>query len=236
MTTEDHTEHIRSLETIIQRKRFLFAVLMIIISASITRCSWIQKATTSKEKVVFIEAWSPESYARFVEENMALLNRTYSHNYAPAEFIVDRENGSALIQDLIDPRAVAHLLDDIQIGGRASSKTIQHLEAYIKNEFQFDAEDEDWQSAAETVTAGKGDCKNLSLLLLSLLLAADIHAYAAVSNGHMWVVALDEAGWQSLETDDNPERMRIYSIPGFYDAPLYRIYPDRTEKRTPIRK
>jgi hypothetical protein len=36
--------------------------------------------------------------------------------------------------------------------------------------------------------------------------------------------------WIVLELDQNPERQKIYPVPGFYDNALYRIYPDRSEK------
>jgi transglutaminase-like putative cysteine protease len=86
----------------------------------------------------------------------------------------------------------------------------------------------------ETIRTQKGDCKSLSLLLMSLLTAAGLDAYAGISNGHMWVVANENNRWQVWDLDQNPARKKIYAIAGFYDDPLYKIYPDRSEKRKRI--
>ena len=37
-----------------------------------------------------------------------------------------------------------------------------------------------------------------------------------------------------LKWDLDPERQKIYRIPGFYENPLYKIYPERSEKRIRI--
>jgi hypothetical protein len=47
----------------------------------------------------------------------------------------------------------------------------------------------------------------------------------------MWVNVNCDNQWQVLELDLDPERNTIYSIPDFYENPLYKIYPDRSEKR-----
>jgi hypothetical protein len=47
----------------------------------------------------------------------------------------------------------------------------------------------------------------------------------------MWVKVRENYQWVVLELDQDPERQKIYRISGFYDNPLYRIYPDRSEKR-----
>jgi len=180
----------------------------------------------------FIQRWTPESYGQFVEENMALINEQYSLNYAPIDFIVDLENGSTPIQNLIDPSVVLPLLGNLMVHNiKSHEEIIQMSLNYVKHEFQFTAINKHWKTVAETIQIRKGDCKNLSLVLLSLLLAADIEAYAAISNGHMWVMARCENRWKILEVDDDSERKRIYSIAGFYDAPLYRVFLDHTEKR-----
>jgi hypothetical protein len=88
-----------------------------------------------------------------------------------------------------------------------------------------------WQSVEETIKTRKGDCKSLSLLLMSLLKSAGYDSYAGIANGHMWVVAYEKNRWKIYELDKNRERNLIYGIPGFYDIPLYKIYPDRSEKR-----
>jgi hypothetical protein len=47
----------------------------------------------------------------------------------------------------------------------------------------------------------------------------------------MWVNVFYDNEWHGLEVDRDPERNKIYSIPGFYEDPLYKIFIDRTEKR-----
>lgn len=214
-----------------KNRRIGFVFLSFLISVSIAGCGWKLKSTAPEEETLLIEKWSPDSYAHFVEENLKALNQTYSRDYAPVEFIVDRENGSARIQDLIDPATVNPIVGQLHTAGLPPSEAIRLLKNYVSTNFQFDRENRGWQTVTETIRAGRGDCKNLSLLLLSLLLAADVDARAAISNGHMWVTARDETGWQLLEVDDDPERREIYNIPGFYDTPLFRVYADRTEKR-----
>ena len=98
-------------------------------------------------------------------------------------------------------------------------------------EFQADPDTYHWQTVAETIKAKKGDCKNLSLLLMSLLLSAGINTHAAISNGHMWVNVYYDKKWQVLEVDKDSERNKIYQTPGFYKNPLYKVFMDRTEKR-----
>ena len=70
---------------------------------------------------------------------------------------------------------------------------------------------------------------------MSLLLSAGYDTYAGIANGHMWVKVRENYQWAVLELDQNPERQKIYRIPGFYENPLYRIYPDRSEKRKRIK-
>jgi hypothetical protein len=37
-----------------------------------------------------------------------------------------------------------------------------------------------------------------------------------------------------LKSDLDPEGQKIYRVSGFYEDPLYRIYPDRSERRKRI--
>lgn len=41
--------------------------------------------------------------------------------------------------------------------------------------------------------------------------------------------------WHVLEVDKDPERNKIYQIPGFYENPVYKIFKDRALKRKRIR-
>ncbi len=70
---------------------------------------------------------------------------------------------------------------------------------------------------------------------MSLLLSAGYDTYAGIANGHMWVKVHENYQGVVLELDQNPQRQKIYRIPGFYDNPLYRIYADRSEKRKRIK-
>jgi hypothetical protein len=70
---------------------------------------------------------------------------------------------------------------------------------------------------------------------MSLLISAGYDTYAGISNGHMWVKVRENTRWYVLELDQDPERNTIYRLPGFYDHPLYKIYPHRSEKRKRIK-
>jgi hypothetical protein len=142
------------------------------------------------------------------------------------------DDGSTLIQDLIDPTSVAGINAVLRTGtiSRYPHK-IRRIYQYILSHYEYVTDPHRWQSVQETIRTRKGDCKSLSLLLVSLLTSAGFDAYAGISNGHMWVVADENNRWQVLDLDQNPARKKIYGIPGFYDDPLYKIYPDRSEKR-----
>ena len=187
----------------------------------------------SAEAVPGLSPWDADTYAQYVEQNMKELNRRYSGQYEPVEFVVDTAGGSTRVQFLIDPSATALLAEMISDPALDDGRQIDAIVAVIRQRFEYIPEPETWAPVKETIRAGKGDCKNLSLVLLSALTASGIEAYAGVSNGHMWVRAYDGRQWQTLETDRDPERNQIYRIPGFYDHPLYKIYADRSLKRIP---
>lgn len=171
-------------------------------------------------------------YASFVKENLAQINAHYSTTYVPCVFIVDINDGSTVIQDLIDPESVKDI--NAVLRTDAASRypyRVRRIYHYILRHYAYVLDPHRWQSVEETISTQKGDCKSLSLLLMSLLTSAGLEAYAGISNGHMWVVAYENNRWHVLEPDQNPDRKKIYGIPGFYDDPLYKIYPDRSEKR-----
>ena len=70
---------------------------------------------------------------------------------------------------------------------------------------------------------------------MSLLLSEGYITHAGISNGHMWVEVHVNYQWMVIELDQNPQRQKIYRLPGFYDNPLYKIYGDRSEKRKRIK-
>lgn len=178
-----------------------------------------------------IEPWNPDVYGTFIAENRVLMDHIYSDEYVEYPFIVDSEVGSVPIQDLIDPEAVRSLAKQILPAESGSSQILDAAQRYLMIAIRYRARPGAWMTVNETLEIGAADCKGRSLLLLSLLLAANQEAYAAISNGHMWVVIQVDGRWQTVETDPDPERRRIYSMPGFYERPLYKIYADRTMKR-----
>lgn len=178
-----------------------------------------------------IEPWNPDAYRDFIAENLILMDHIYSDQYIEYPFMVDTEAGSALIQDLIDPDAVRSLAEQILSTEGESRQILDAAQRYLMVVTHYRVQPGVWMTVNETLEIGVADCKGRSLLLLSLLLAANQEAYAAIGSGHMWVVAQVDGRWQTVETDPDPERRRIYSMPGFYERPLYKIYADRTIKR-----
>jgi hypothetical protein len=195
-------------------------------------CAAIQREKIPAASIIPELKWNLSSYAEFVKENMAEINANYSKVYAPYEFIVDTDFGSTVIQNLLDTGSTtsinAKLLSD---ANPEPSEPFLRIYEHIINHYVYILDPFKWQSVKETIRTQKGDCKSLSLLLMSCLAAAGYDTYAAISNGHMWVNVNHDNQWQVLELDLDPERNTIYRIPGFYENPLYKIYPDRSEKR-----
>ena len=200
-------------------------------------CAAIQREKKPAESMIPELKWDLENYAEFVKENLAEINAHYSTVYTPYEFIVDTDYGSTVIQNLLDPEAAnminRRLLDDASPEG---SDPWMRIYQHISNTYEFKSNPLTWQSVKETIKTKKGDCKSLSLMLMSCLSAAGYPTYAAISNGHMWVNVNCDNQWQVLELDLDPERKKIYRIPGFYENPMYKIYPDGSEKRKRIKQ
>ena len=209
-------------------KIFLLLLIMVMIFGG---CAAIIKEKPPEEIVTPALPWDVKNYAVFLKQNMKNMNKRYSTEYAPYDFVVDTDRGSTLIQNLIEPEIA------LEIKGRPWSDSMEDdyklykIFKYVQNDYIFFVEPDKWPTVKGTVKSKKGDCKSLSLLLMSLLISAGIDTHAAISNGHMWVNAFYDSRWHVLEIDNDPERNKIYSIPGFYDNPLYKIYPDHTEKR-----
>jgi len=200
-------------------------------------CAAIQREKLPAESIIPELKWNLASYAEFVKENMTHLNANYSTVYAPYAFIVDTDYGSTAIQNLLDTESTTSI--NAALMGDASpepSEPLMRIYQHIINHYDYILDPLEWQSVAETIRTQKGDCKSLSLLLMSCLTNAGYDTYAAISNGHMWVNVNHDNQWQVLELDLDPERNTIYRIPGFYENPLYKIYPDRSEKRKRIKQ
>jgi transglutaminase-like putative cysteine protease len=174
---------------------------------------------------------SSQSYARFVENNLAWLDRIYTRHYEPCDFIVDTESGSTAVQNLIDLKSARRIQQSLALSNLSDVGITEALVAYLRSDYRYVSEPQHWVPVAETIRRRSGDCKNLSLLLLSLLTVSGLDAYGAISNGHMWVSARVEQRWIVLETVPKESRSGVYRIPGFYSYPLYKIYPQYSTKR-----
>lgn len=198
-------------------------------------CAAIQRGKIPAGSIIPELKWNLSSYAEFVKENMAEMNANYSSVYAPYEFIVDTDYGSTVIQNLLDTESAtsinAGLVSD---ANPEPSEPLMRIYQHIINHYDYILDPLKWQSVEETIRTQKGDCKSLSLLLMSCLANAGYNTYAGISNGHMWVNVNQDNQGLVLELDLDPERNTIYRIPGFYKNPLYKIYPDRSEKRQRI--
>ena len=195
-------------------------------------CAAIQKEKIPAETIIPELKWNLASYAEFVKENMTEMNANYSTVYAPYEFIVDTDYGSTVIQNLFDPEFTTSINAGLMSDANPEpSEPLMRIYQHIINHYDYILDPVKWQSVEETIRTQKGDCKSLSLLLMSCLTNAGYNTYAGISNGHMWVNVNHDNQWQVLELDLDPERNTIYRIPGFYENPLYKIYPDRSEKR-----
>ncbi len=199
-------------------------------------CAALYKKEIPEAPIIPELKWDLDSYAEFVKQNMTEINARYSSDYITYEFVVDTEYGSTVIQNLIDPEAASVITADL---GKHSNPQypdkLVTIYQYIIEEYDYILDPHAWQSVTETIRTKKGDCKTLSLLLMSLLLSADYDTYAGIANGHMWVNVRENYRWIVLELDQNPKRQKIYRIPGFYENPLYKIYPDHSEKRKRIK-
>lgn len=201
--------------------------------AAFSGCAFLPRPTAVETEMP-VQQWGQQAYARFVEQNMKMLNEIYSTEYIPYPFVVDTVQGSLLIQRLLDHRAVMPVVDVLKAAGPSGEQLFWSLYEFVVREFEYVADAAFWPTVTETLERKGGDCKGLSLLLMSLFRAAGYEAYAAISNGHMWVCGYDGTEWHTVEVDKDPERNRIYKIEGFYENPLFKVYPDRTLKRKKI--
>ena len=222
-----------SLFALMNRKNLTVGILCLFFFSG---CAALYKKEIPEEPIIPELKWDLDSYAEFVKQNMTEINARYSPDYVFYEFVVDTEYGSTVIQNLIDPEAASAITADL--GNHSNPEYRDKLVTiyqYTIEEYNYILDPYTWQSVAETIRTKKGDCKSLSLLLMSLLLSAGYDTYAGIANGHMWVKVRENYQWVVLELDQNPQRQKIYRIPGFYDDPLYKIYPDRSEKRKRIK-
>jgi hypothetical protein len=210
----------------------LLAVIYITMAILLPTGCAHKPALDSKSKIEPSTTPTPENYHAFLVENQVLIERIYSHDYTECQFEVDGEDGTILVQKLIEPDTVSKTIDEIIPLGTEDQRTIDVVQEYITTTIHYQPMPNVWPTISETLARKEADCKGLSLLMLSLLLAANQNAYAAINNGHMWVVVWVNGRWQNVETDPNPQRVKIYErVPGFYSRPIFKIYADRTLKR-----
>jgi hypothetical protein len=203
----------------------LLTLIYITISSG---CASIIDKKSAEERIAPILEWNQDIYIEFLKQNMKKINAKY---YVSYEFIVDTDDGSTRIQNLIDSETVRPIIEKLGIALVGSDEKISKIFDYVQSEYSFRPDPGNWRTVEETIQMKKGDCKSLSLLLMSLLLAADFSAHAAISNGHMWVNINRDNKSQVLDVDKDPYRNKVYGTPGFYENPLFKVFPDGTLKR-----
>ena len=213
-----------------QVKWLLCLLLLLFGIEALTGCSTL-KSRIEEEEDIPAREWNTRNYSDFLKQNMKLLDEIYTTVYHPYDFIVDTTQGSLPIQQLIDSRAVMTIVDELRIHDDPDTEFIWRLYRYVLEEYDYVVDARYWPDFSETVEKKAGDCKGLSLLLLSLFRAAGYNSYAAISNGHMWVRGSDGDKWYTFEVDRDPERNQVYLMEGFYEDPLFKVFHDLTYKR-----
>jgi hypothetical protein len=188
----------------------------------------------NEKRLAIIRPDTIADHKSFVLQNIEMLNGRYSRDYAPSLFVVDLDGGSKIIQELLDPDAGKRLAEQIGVHGMSESEKVRRFQDYIHRELRYRPEPNRWSTVEEILQIGRADCKGRSLVLLSLLAAEGIESYAGISNGHMWISAHYLQTWHVLETDPNAEGNPIYRVEGFYEDPLYKVFPQQTLKRIPL--
>ena len=174
---------------------------------------------------------SRQDYIKYIQENQENTNKIYSQSYGNYEYLVDTDSGVTLIQHLINPELVYPITNEVIAENQPKVGQAIACFNYITHHFRYFPMPETWPTIAQTLKTGRGDCKGLSLLLLSTLIIFDIDCYAAISNSHMWVEAKLGGEWKIFETDSDPDRNLVYQLPGFYEKPLFKIFHNKSEKR-----
>ena len=214
----------------INHRRLLFIFLLLWIGLGLG-CSafWGRKAP--EEGDLPLQQWGNYDYSQFLQQNMKMINEKYTTDYELQEFVVDTDTGSTLIQNLIAPEVAALIVEQIRVKDLEDKDQILNIYDYLIEEYDYVLDANHWPTVEETVKTKKGDCKGLSMLLMSLWLSAGFDAYVAISNGHMWANVHYDNRWHLFEVDKDIERKKIYNLPGFYQYPLYKIFKDQTYKR-----
>lgn len=213
-----------------KKYKWLFLSLFPLWILFLTGCATLRGKETLEEGRYFKE-WDIHNYSLFLQQNMEMVNEIYSTDYELYDFVVDTAQGSAPIQSLIDSKLVMPIIAELRVKDSQEKKQIWLIYEYLLKEYDYEMDAYHWPRIGETLENKKGDCKGLSLLMMSLLLAAGFDSYVAISNGHMWVNGYDGNQWYLFEVDKDPEREKIYQIPGFYENPLFKAFKEQTYKR-----
>ena len=215
-------------QVVVTATRLLTAVLLVFLFAG---CSSFKTGKTDSGLDASADEWTLEAYHQFLDDNRKHLNHIYSDDYEEYLFLVDTGEGARPVQDLINAESVRWLWTGLGLETLTEQEKVQLCHTFIINRFTYAAIPNQWPFPEETLRNRKGDCKGLSLLLISLLLSLDLECYGAIGHGHMWVNVRVNGTWRTLETDTDPERNTIYQAPGFYTAPLFKIFQHQTVKR-----
>ena len=195
------------------RKNLTVGILCLFVFSG---CAALYKKEIPEEPIIPELKWDLDSYAEFVKQNMTEINARYSPDYVFYEFVVDTEYGSTVIQNLIDPEAASAITADL--GNHSNPEYRDKLVTiyqYTIEEYNYILDPYTWQSVEETIRTKKGDCKSLSLLLMSLLLSAGYDTYAGIANGHMWVKVRENYRVGCSGIGSEPAKTKNLPYPGF---------------------
>lgn len=211
-------------------RRLLFISFLLWIGLGLGCAAFWERKAPDEGDLPF-QQWGNYDYSQFIQQNMKMKNEKYATGYELKEFVVDTDTGSTLIQNLIEPGVVASIVEELRVKNLEDKDQILYIYDYLTEAYDYVLDANHWPTVQETVKTKKGDCKGLSLLLMSLWLSAGFDAYVAISNGHMWANVRYDNRWHLFEVDKDIERKKIYNLPGFYQYPLYKIFKDQTYKR-----
>ena len=113
-------------------------------------------------------------YSNYIQENQKNINQTYSQSYCNYEYLVDSSSGVTRIQNLINPESVHSIANEIIAKSQSKTEKTYVFFNYVVRHFKYFSMPEMWPTVAQTLKTRKGDCKGLSLLLLSALIFFDI--------------------------------------------------------------
>ncbi len=127
---------------------------------------------------IWVEIWTSSPSGELWDDQGEMSVSTIDFDVAEEDALLDRDVESNPVQyynkvnELIDLDIVGSLADEVRSAVPGNYSILQIIEAYELVSLRIGyAEDEDnhWQSPAETIALGTGDCEDHSLLLASLI-------------------------------------------------------------------